>query len=106
MKSMGGAVILKSKTVTATECLQYVLSLPISTVVTGLDSQKILDQVFETAANLKPLTTEQIDALRKKTENAEMQGEYELFKTTTHFDGTDDHLEWLGEETERVKAFP
>ncbi|HUQ94777.1 MAG TPA: aldo/keto reductase [Bryobacteraceae bacterium] len=103
MKSMGGTVILKSNIVTAPECLRYALNLPTSTVITGIDSQEILDQAFETAANFKPLTHEQIDALRKKTAAAAMRGEYELFKTTTHFDGTAGHPEWLGEETDRVK---
>jgi len=30
-------------------------------------------------------------------------GEYELFKTTSHFDSTVQHPEWLGGESARVK---
>src|SRR5437762_12458504 len=44
MKSMGSGVILKSKRVTAEECLRYALSLPTSVVITGIDSIKVLNQ--------------------------------------------------------------
>src|SRR5207245_2862869 len=47
MKSMGDPLILESKTVTPLECLHYALNLPISTVITGIDSLKILDQALE-----------------------------------------------------------
>jgi hypothetical protein len=30
-------------------------------------------------------------------------GEYELFKTTAHFDSTAKHPDWLGPETPEVK---
>src|SRR5207249_7126276 len=42
MKSMGSAVLLKSKTATPIECLHYAMNLPISVVITGIDSQQIL----------------------------------------------------------------
>src|SRR5690349_14478221 len=48
MKTMGSGVILKSKTVSPVECLQYALSLPTSVVITGIDSQQVLDQALET----------------------------------------------------------
>jgi hypothetical protein len=32
-----------------------------------------------------------------------MDGEYELFKTTSHFDSTAKHPDWLGEDPARVK---
>ncbi len=37
MKSMGAGTILKSGTVTATECLHYALALPTSVVITGIE---------------------------------------------------------------------
>ena len=37
----------KSKAVTPVECLQYALSLPTATVITGIDSLKILKQALE-----------------------------------------------------------
>ena len=47
-------IILKSGTVTATECLHYALNLPTSVVITGCDSMEILDQALEAARTLPP----------------------------------------------------
>src|ERR1700720_2588153 len=41
MKSMGDSLILKSKSVTPVECLDYAMTLPTSTVITGIDSLDI-----------------------------------------------------------------
>jgi predicted aldo/keto reductase-like oxidoreductase len=103
MKSMGGSVILKSKTVTPVECLQYALSLPTSVVITGIDSQQVFDQALSLATNFKPLTSQQIASLLNRTAQAAAKGEYELFKTTAHFDSTAKHPEWLGSETKQVQ---
>src|SRR5438270_2921739 len=43
MKPMANGIILKSKTVSAMECLRYALSLSTSVVITGVDSMEILD---------------------------------------------------------------
>jgi len=103
MKSMGDTVILKSKTATPAECLEYALSLPTSVVITGIDSQQVLDQALSIGSTFKPLTSEQVTALLNKTAPAAGRGEYELFKTSSHFDSTAMHPEWLGPETEQVK---
>ena len=103
MKSMGSGVILKSKTVQAEECLKYALSQPTSVVITGIDSQEILDQAFRVATGFKPMDPAQISSLLKRTEAAASNGEFELFKTSSHFDSTAQHPEWLGEETSQVK---
>ena len=103
MKSMGHGVILKSKTVTATECLRYALNLPTSVVITGIDSMKVLNQALETARTFQPLTESEVNALLAKTRLAAARGDFELFKTTTLFDATAEHPEWLGEEPKRLK---
>ena len=104
MKSMGDGVVLKSNVVTPTECLRYALSLPVSVVITGIDSMDILDQAFTVARTFTPLTRQQITRLLAKTAPVASRGEYELFKTTSHFDSTAHNPEWLGEEPSRVKA--
>src|ERR1051325_10284416 len=55
MKSMANGILLKSKTVTPTECLHYALSLPTSVVITGIDSLEILDQAFAAVDSFHPL---------------------------------------------------
>src|SRR6266566_4620260 len=47
MKSMASGLILKSQTATPIECLHYAMSLPTSTVITGIDSMEILKQALE-----------------------------------------------------------
>jgi aryl-alcohol dehydrogenase-like predicted oxidoreductase len=103
MKSMGNGIILKSKTVTPTECLHYALNLPTSVVITGCDSMKILDQAIEAARTFRPMSAADVQALLAKTKAAASKGEFELFKTSSIFDSTATHPEWLGEEPNRLK---
>lgn len=103
MKSMGSGVILKSKAVTPVECLHYALSLPTSVVITGIDSMKILKQAIQAAASFEPLTERQLAKLRAKSAAVASNGEFELFKTTSVFDSTAKHPEWLGEESSRTQ---
>ena len=103
MKCMANGILLKSKKVKPMECLRYALNLPTSVVITGIDSMEILDQAFEAASTFKRLTGEQVDALLAKTLDVALTGEFEPFKTTSIFDGTAEHPEWLGEEPARVQ---
>ena len=103
MKSMANGIILKSKTVTPRECLEYALNLPTSVVITGCDSMELVDQAVEVASNFKPLSESQVNAILAKTKSAASKGEFELFKTTSIFDSTATHPQWLGEEPARVK---
>jgi predicted aldo/keto reductase-like oxidoreductase len=96
MKSMGSGIILKSKTVTPIECLHYAMNLPTSTVITGIDSMKILEQAFEAARTFKPMSQQEVAALLDKTVSAGSEGKFELFKTSKEFDGTAHNPQWLG----------
>jgi predicted aldo/keto reductase-like oxidoreductase len=96
MKSMGDGLILKSKTVMPIECLHFAMNLPTSTVITGIDSLKILKQALEAVRTFRPLTSDQIAALLKRTARAAAEGKYELFKTDNRFDSTAKNPEWLG----------
>jgi predicted aldo/keto reductase-like oxidoreductase len=102
MKSMGNGIILKSKTVTAMECLQYALNEPTSVVITGIESMKILDQACEAARTFKPMSRKTRETLLAKTKKAAAKGEYELFKTRSIFDSTAKNPKWLGEEPDRI----
>jgi len=104
MKSMAAGLILKSGTVTPTECLHYALNLPTSVVITGCESMEILEQAVEAAIAFRPMSGAQVDALLAKTKTAAATGEFELFKTSSLFDSTATHPDWLGEESSRVKA--
>ncbi len=103
MKSMGSGVILKSKAVKPEECLRYALSLPTSVVITGIDTMPILEQAFRIASGFKPMTKPEVASLLQRTASLAAKGEFELFKTSTHFDSTVKHPEWLGGESPRVQ---
>lgn len=104
MKSMGSGAILKTNVVTPVQCLHYALTLPTSVVITGIDSMKILDQALEAAATFKPMTPAEISRLLEKTRKVAVRGEFELFKTTSHFDATAQNPRWLGGQPARVKS--
>jgi tyrosyl-tRNA synthetase len=102
MKSMGDSIILKSKVVTPIECLHYAMNLPTSVVITGIDNQKVLDQAFEAARTFRQMNDQEVSALLAKTASPAAKGEYELFKTSAHFDSTAHHPEWLGGQSPHV----
>lgn len=104
MKPLANGRILQSKTVNAIECLHYALHLPTSVVITGCDSMEILEQACEAARTFRPLRDEEVSALLARTAAAAATGEYELFKTTSIYDGTAQHPDWLGAEPERWTA--
>ena len=96
MKTFGDHYILDSKTVEPIEALHYSLSLPVSVVITGIDSPGILDQAVAAAKSFQPMSSTQVAALLERTREAASAGKYELFKTTSHFDGTAGNPKWLG----------
>jgi aryl-alcohol dehydrogenase-like predicted oxidoreductase len=103
MKSMGNGIILKSRTVTAVECLHYALNLPTSVVITGCDSMEVLEQALEAARTFRPMSASQVQALLAKTKAAASHGEFEPFKTSSIFDSTATHPDWLGEEPQHIR---
>lgn len=103
MKALANGTILESKTVSAIECLHYAMNLPTSVVITGCESMKNLEQALTAARTFKPLTDEQVNDILGRTAKAAARGEYELFKTTSVYDGTATHPEWLGEEPPKVQ---
>jgi aryl-alcohol dehydrogenase-like predicted oxidoreductase len=103
MKALANGTILESKTVTAIECLQYAMNLPTSVVITGCQSMEDLEQALTAARTFKPMSDEQVKSILDKTVEAASRGKYELFKTTSIYDGTAVHPEWLGEEPPEVQ---
>jgi aryl-alcohol dehydrogenase-like predicted oxidoreductase len=97
MKSMGSGDILKSGVVKPEECLRYSLTLPTSVVITGIDSDKVLAQDLEVARSFQPLSADDKQALLARAADAAKNGQYELFKTSHKYDGTEANKHWLEE---------
>jgi hypothetical protein len=96
MKPIAFGNVLKAGVATPIECLHYALNLPTSVVINGCDSMERLDQAFEAVRTFRPLSEPQLRAMVSKTREAAMTGKFEPFKTTTQFDGTAQHPEWMG----------
>jgi aryl-alcohol dehydrogenase-like predicted oxidoreductase len=104
MKSIANGHILKSGSVTATECLHYALNLQTSVVITGCESMEDLEQALGAARRFRPMRRAEVDALLARTADAAAAGAFELFKTTSVYDGTAQNPHWLGEEPDRVQS--
>ena len=87
MKSMGGtADVVKQGVLSAADCLRYAMSLPVSTTVTGIDSVAVLQQNAAVARGFKPLSPEQMQALRDKCAQFAGDGRFELYKVSIKYD--------------------
>jgi hypothetical protein len=96
MKTFGDHFILNSDTVSPVEALHYSMSLPTSVVITGIDQPEILEQALQAVRTYRKLDGPQIEALLARTRTAAASGHFELYKTSTHFDGTIHNPGWLG----------
>lgn len=101
MKTFGNPHIFrfieKTKVATPIELLHYSMSLPVSVVITGMDSTKLLDQALEAVRTFDAEAAEQgRGALLERFKEAASKGEYERYKTAADYDATARHPEWLG----------
>ena len=88
MKSLGGqGNIVTAAGIPVEDALRYVLSLPIATLVCGIDSEKVLDQNLKIAREFQPMTRDELAAVEARFKTIAADGRYELFKTTQNFDG-------------------
>jgi predicted aldo/keto reductase-like oxidoreductase len=88
MKSLGGAgKIVSEAGVPVEDALRYVLSLPIATLVSGIDSMKVLEQNLKIVRDFKPLSEDERRAIEGRVLRVAGDGRFELFKTTKFYDG-------------------
>ncbi len=92
MKTRGGGAILGSGACTAEELWRYAIALPVATVVSGMESLDLLRKNLEMARGLKPMSKDEMKALREKSAKLASAGNHEQYKTTRNFDG------WAGRE--------
>jgi aryl-alcohol dehydrogenase-like predicted oxidoreductase len=108
MKPFGSGVFFKSKVVGGKDgvdpisCLQYPMSLPVSVVITGVDSEGVLMQALQAAYTYdEKAFAARRDKLLSATAPDAGDGKYEKYKTAKEFDGTAQHPWWL--ETASLK---
>jgi predicted aldo/keto reductase-like oxidoreductase len=87
MKSLGGTgKIISDGVVSIEEALRYVLSLPIASLVSGIDSEKVLEQNLKIVRNFTPMTDAERATVDEKVRPIAGDGRFELFKTSKIFD--------------------
>ncbi len=105
MKAFADSVLLKSGApIAPLEYLHYALNLPTSVVITGIESQRDLDQAFEATRTFAPMDRVTVAELLGRSRPYALDGKYELFKTSATFDGTAKNSKWLGEDVDAVQA--
>ena len=98
MKSLGGdGRFVKAKVVSAEDALIYALSLPVATVVSGIDSMRVLKQNVSVARGFKPMSVRARESLLRRVRSVSVDGRFELYKISANFEG---------EETRRVHGLP
>ena len=98
MKSLGGdARAVKARVVSASEALAYACSLPVATVVSGIESPRILRQNLSVLQGFRPMPPRGRAALRRRIADQAADGRFELYKISAAFEGV---------ETRRVHGLP
>ncbi len=98
MKSFcGDARAITAKVISPTDALGYAMSLPVATVVSGMESPKVLRQNLKVARGFRPLSARAMQALRRRIAPAAADGRFELYKISAAFEG---------DESRRVHGLP
>ncbi len=90
MKSLGGdGRAVQAKAVTPQEAIRYTLSLPIATLVSGIDTMRVLRQNLAIAQGFRPITARQRQTLLRRVASTARDGRFELYKISAAFDGNE-----------------
>jgi uncharacterized protein len=93
MKPIGGHGEPVQKGVfTAKELLQYAMSLPVATTISGVSEMPILEQNLDIAQNFTPLSPAEMQELRDRAKPYAGDGRFELYKTSIKFDNPEARL--------------
>jgi aryl-alcohol dehydrogenase-like predicted oxidoreductase len=81
MKSLGGGSIPeKSKVATIRECMHYSMSLPVSSLASGIDSIEKLEENLAIAREFEPLAETQVAELLARAKPVSAEAEFEPYK--------------------------
>lgn len=87
MKSLGGeGQLITDVGLTAEECRRYAMSLPISTLVAGIQSPENLQQDLDIARGFSQMTDEEMSDLQDRVRDVALDGRFEWFKSTQFYD--------------------
>jgi uncharacterized protein len=88
MKSLGGGgEPIVQGAITVEDALRYAMSLPVATTISGIDSLDMLRQNLAVACDFRPMSAQEMHALRTRCAEAAGDGHLEMYKSTTKYDG-------------------
>jgi hypothetical protein len=87
MKSLGDGRAIKKKRTGVESALRYAMSLPVCTVVSGIDSMRVLRQNLRVASGFSAMSEQQRATYERTVAHDALDGRYELYKTTAEHDG-------------------
>lgn len=79
MKSLASGHIFKTD-ITVEEAIKYSLSLPISTLVSGIDSFEVLEQNLAIVRDFEPYSQKELEELRARFKEVAYKGQHEYYK--------------------------
>jgi predicted aldo/keto reductase-like oxidoreductase len=85
-KPIASGAIAHAKVLKPDESLRYCFSLPVSTVLCGMEDSATLKKNLKLAADFKPFHAGEMDAMRQKSKPVAGDGRFERYKTTQDFD--------------------
>lgn len=93
MKSNAGGHVQRSGSdITPEEGLRYALGLPVSVVISGMDSLDVLRKNMAVADDFTPFDELEHDALLERARRFADDGEFEPFKTSHAYDGAEGRI--------------
>ncbi len=87
MKTMASGHVLRANVVAPAEALNYIWSQPVSTIVSGMESEALIEANVASARSFQPMSAQAQAELLERTKQAALTGQFEPFKTAPNFDG-------------------
>ncbi|WP_321290049.1 aldo/keto reductase [uncultured Sunxiuqinia sp.] len=80
MKSVASGAIVNEKIASIEECLRFTMTLPVSTLVSGMNNLEHLRHNLDITRNFEPMTEKEIEVLLNKTYDYAQGGKHEWYK--------------------------
>ena len=87
MKVLCSGHLQRANVVSPRQAHQYVYGLPVTTLISGMDTTEYLHSNIETAVEYAPLSQEEKETILSQAHDAAITGDFEPFKTSRAFDG-------------------
>ena len=77
---------IKKGIITPDQALRYALSLPVATIITGMERLDVLRQNLRIAQGFTPMSADEMDSLREQCRALAADGRFEHYKVSLQFD--------------------